>query len=73
MTEKVPLHFPSRQQAVIISKLLSNSCHTSLLTILDARLQWRSKVGGWQVGARALGRRPWGRTSTLFAVFKNTF
>jgi len=29
-------------------------------------MQWRSNGG--QVGARALGRRPWGRTSTLFAV-----
>jgi len=28
--------------------------------------QWHSKEG--QVGARALGHRPWGRTSTLFAV-----
>jgi len=28
--------------------------------------QWRSRGG--QVGARALGRRPWRRTSTLFAV-----
>jgi len=28
--------------------------------------QWRSKGGG--VGARALRRRLWGRTSTLFAV-----
>jgi len=28
--------------------------------------QWRSKGG--QVGARAQGRRPWERTSTLFAV-----
>jgi len=29
--------------------------------------QWRSKGEG-QVGARALGRRPWGRISILFAV-----
>jgi len=28
--------------------------------------QWRSKGG--QVGARALGRRPWGLISTLFAI-----
>jgi len=34
-------------------------------------MQWRSK---WkQVGARALGRRPWGRNSTLFAVILNVF
>jgi len=25
-------------------------------------------AGGGQVGARTLGRRPWGRISTLFAV-----
>jgi len=28
---------------------------------------------GEQVGARALGRRPWGRNSTLFAVILNVF
>jgi len=28
-----------------------------------------ARGGGGQVGARALGRRPWGRHSTLFAVF----
>jgi len=34
---------------------------------------WGAGWGGWgggggQVGTRALGRRPWGRISTLFAV-----
>jgi len=29
--------------------------------------------GGGQVGARALGHRPWGRNSTLFAVILNVF
>jgi len=33
--------------------------------------QWRSKGG--QVGARALGRRPWERNSILFAVILNVF
>jgi len=28
---------------------------------------------GGQVGARALGRRPWGRNSTLFAAILNVF
>jgi len=28
---------------------------------------------GGQVGARFLGRRPWGRNSTLFAVILNVF
>jgi len=32
----------------------------------------RSKGGG-KVGARALGRRPWGRNSTLFAVILKIF
>jgi len=27
-----------------------------------------ARGGGGQVGARALGRRPWGRNSTFFAV-----
>jgi len=30
-------------------------------------VQWRSRGGGGG-GARALERRPWGRTSTLFAI-----
>jgi len=32
-----------------------------------------SGVARGQVGARALGRRPWGRTSTLFARLQNAF
>jgi len=34
------------------------------------------KTVAWQgeeSGARALGRRPWGRISTLLQSFKNTF
>jgi len=34
------------------------------------RRQWRSKGAS---GARALGRRPWRRNSTLFAVILNVF
>jgi len=34
--------------------------------------QWRSKEG-WKVGARALGCRPWGCNSKLFAVILNVF
>jgi len=34
--------------------------------------QWRSKGEG-QLGARILGRRPWERNSTLFAVILNAF
>jgi len=30
-------------------------------------------ASGGQVGERALGRRPWGRNSTLFAVILNVF
>jgi len=36
--------------------------------------RWRSKKGeGGKVEARALGRRPWGRNKTLFAVIINVF
>jgi len=32
-----------------------------------------SGIAGGQVGARALGRRPWERNSTVFAVILNIF
>jgi len=32
-----------------------------------------SGVARGRVGARSPGRRPWGRTSTLFAVLKTRF
>jgi len=49
---------------VTMMLLRSQSIYISKLSVLSG--QWRSKEG--QVGARALGRRSWGRINTLFAV-----
>jgi len=40
-------------------------------SLAPTRNQWHNK--GRASGARALGRRPWGRNSTLFAVILNMF
>jgi len=40
---------------------------------MDVKDSGVAKGGGDQVEAHALGRRPWGRNSTLFAVILNVF
>jgi len=59
---------------------ISNRCFDGSMWLLFCAITLKYEIlrlsgiaKGGQVGARALGRRPWGCTSTLLQAFKNAF